>query len=166
MKPMLLFVVIALLSSFGAAQAAPQSDTVLTITGEGITPIGLSLADLMKLPTETVRGVDHDKQEYAFEGVDVYRILSLAGVRFADTLKGRIFTSTVLVVRAMDNYEAVFALAELDPTDTESPVILAFRQDGKPLPAKDGILRIISPREKRHIRWVRQVQSFEVQQVK
>ena len=75
------------------------------------------------------------------------------------------FASSLLIVRASDNYQAVFTLAELDPTNSDKSIILAFNQDGKPLNSKDGMLRIISPAEKRHIRWVRQVQSFIVQKI-
>ena len=143
-----------------------STDTVLVISGEVTTPLKLTMADLMKLPHKIVRGLDHDRHEYDFEGIDVSRLLSLAGVRFADTLKGTKFASSLLVVRATDNYQAVFTLAELDPTNSDNQNILAYRQDDKPLGSKDGLLRFIALGDKRHIRWVRQVQSFIVQQIK
>lgn len=68
-------------------------DTVLIVTGGEASPLKITMGDLTKLPHRIVKAVDHDKKEYAFEGVDVYRILSLVGVRFADTLRGKIFAS-------------------------------------------------------------------------
>lgn len=162
MKLVLILLSAAFTSTYGIAQALSPSDTVLIVTGDVTPQLMFTLPDLRKLPHRIVRAVDHDKREYTFEGVDVYRILSQAGIRFADTLRGKISTSSVLVVRAMDKYQTVFTLAELDPSNSDKPIILAYRQDGKPLSSKEGILRIISPHEKRHIRWVRQVQSFEV----
>ncbi len=141
------------------------ADTILTVKGEVTTPLHLTMADLENLPHRVVRARDHDQHEYAFEGVDIYRILDLAGIHFGDTLRGKIFSSSLLIVRAMDKYQAIFTLAELDPTNSDKTIILAYRQDGKPFNPKDGPLRIISSDEKRHIRWVRQVQSFTVQHI-
>jgi DMSO/TMAO reductase YedYZ molybdopterin-dependent catalytic subunit len=144
----------------------PSTDTVLVISGEVTTPLKLTMADLMKLPHKIIRGLDHDRHEYDFEGIDISRLLSLAGVRFADTLKGAKFASSLLVVRAADNYQALFTLPELDPTNSDNQNILAYRQDGKPLDSKDGLLRLIALGDKRHLRWVRQVQSLIVEQLK
>ena len=164
MKLTQILLVSAFISTVSLAQTM-SSDTILTVSGDVATPLKLTMADLMKLPHRVVRAVDHDKQEYTFEGVDIYQILSVAGVHFADTLKGKMFTSSLLIVRATDNYQAVFTLAELDPTNSDRSIILAYHQVGKPLSSKDGVLRVISPTEKRHIRWVRQVQSFVVQKI-
>ena len=164
MKLIQILFVCSFISAISMAQTVP-SDTALTVSGEVTTPLKLTMADLMKLPHRVVRAVDHDNHEYTFEGVDLDKVLSLAGVRFADTLKGKMFASSLLIARASDNYQAVFTLAELDPTNSDKPIILAYYQDGKPLSSKNGALRIISPTEKRHIRWVRQVQSFVIQKI-
>ena len=164
MKLIQLFLVGIFTTTVSMAQPLP-SDTVLTVSGEVTTPLKLTMTDIMKLPHRVVRAVDHDKHEYTFEGVEIYQVLSFAGVRFADTLRGKTFTSSLLIVRASDNYQAVFTLAELDPTNSDKSIILAYSQDGKPLSTKDGVLRIISPDEKRHIRWVRQVQSLIIQKI-
>ena len=165
MKPMQILLAICFTSTISLAQQPLHSDTVLTVSGEVATPLQLTMAAIQKLPHRVVHAVDYDNHEYIFEGVDIYRILALAGIHFIDTLKGKVFASSVLVVRATDGYQAVFTLAELDPINSERPIILAFRHDGMPLSSKDGLLRIISPNEKRHIRWVRQVQSLIVQHI-
>lgn len=65
-------------------------------------------------------------------------------------------------VRAADAYVAVFSLAEFDPAFREQAIILADAQDGAPLPAEAGPLRLVCPGDKRPARWVRQVISIEV----
>ena len=58
----------------------------------------------------------------------------------------------------------VFALPELDPdfTDTVRQIILADTADGKPLPEKQGPVRMVVPQEKEGARWIRMVESIEV----
>ncbi|HTP80497.1 MAG TPA: molybdopterin-dependent oxidoreductase [Bacteroidota bacterium] len=158
-------ILVSIAISFASLMAFGQpfsSDTVLHIAGDGAKSIALKLDDLTALPHRLVHAVDHDKQDHVFEGVELYRVATLAGIRFSDTLRGRGFTSSVLVVQAADGYQAVFTLAEIDPTNSSNSLILAYREDGKWLDAKNGPLRIISPSEKRHVRWVRQVQSMHV----
>ena len=62
-----------------------------------------------------------------------------------------------VVVDAADGYQAVFAMAELDPALTDRVILLADRKGGQPLGAFEGPLRVIVPGEKRPARWVRQV---------
>jgi hypothetical protein len=70
--------------------------------------------------------------------------------------------SLYVCVRTRDGYQAVFALAELDPGFRDAEVILADRHDGKVLDAKEGPFRIIVAGEKRPARWVREVTSIDV----
>ena len=165
MKRIALLPAVVFALSTGTGQTSAPSDSALSITGDVAIPVVLSLSDLMKLPHHVVRAVDHDNKEHAFDGVDVYRLLGAAGLRFADTLKGRAFASSVLIVRALDGYQAAFSLAELDPTNTQQQVVLAYKKDGKSLSDKEGKLRVIAGGDERHIRWVRQVKSFVVQRL-
>jgi hypothetical protein len=77
-------------------------------------------------------------------------------VKLGEQLRGHEMTTYVLVTAA-ENYQAVFAVAELDPRFTDRVIFLADRRDGKPLSSKEEPLGIIVPGEKRHARWVRQV---------
>ena len=70
--------------------------------------------------------------------------------------------TTYVLVTAADNYQTVFAVAELDPGFTDRVIFLADQRDGKPLSSTEGPLRIIVPGEKRHARWVRQVTTLTV----
>ncbi|MDQ2793792.1 MAG: molybdopterin-binding protein, partial [Bacteroidota bacterium] len=70
-----------------------------------------------------------------------------------------------VLASAADGYQAVFALAELDPSFATRPVLLADRCDGQPLPATAGPYQIIVPDEKKMGRCVRQVRALRVQAV-
>jgi DMSO/TMAO reductase YedYZ molybdopterin-dependent catalytic subunit len=144
-----------------AAPVAPP-EVLLTVGGEVAKPLKLTAADLAKLPRRTVRAKGHDEAESEFEGVELREVLQLAGVEFGTHLKGKSLALYVLV-EATDKYRVIFALPELDPAFTDRVIIIADRQNGKPMDAAHGPLRIIAPDEKRPARWIRKVVSLTVQ---
>jgi DMSO/TMAO reductase YedYZ molybdopterin-dependent catalytic subunit len=89
-------------------------------------------------------------------------VLRFAGVPFDGHLRGPRVANYVLI-EAADGYRAVFSLAEIDPSMTDKVVLLADRQDGKPLPESAGPYRVVVPDDKVHSRWVRQVTRITVQ---
>jgi hypothetical protein len=66
------------------------------------------------------------------------------------------------LLRAVDGYRTVFALAELDPSLTSKVVLIADQRNGAPLDAKLGPFRAIVPDEKHHLRWIRNVIEVDV----
>ena len=62
-----------------------------------------------------------------------------------------------VVAEASDGYRVGFMLAELDEQFGARAAILALTQDGHPLPARDGPLRVVVPGEQHHARWARQI---------
>jgi hypothetical protein len=74
--------------------------------------------------------------------------------------------ASCLLVEAADGYSAVIALPEIDPNFTDKQIVLAFLQDGKPLDTKAGPYRIVIPDEKRMARWVRQVTTLKIVDVR
>lgn len=70
------------------------------------------------------------------------------------------------MVEARDGYQAVFALAELDPAFREKQVLLVDRMNGKPLGPATGPWRLVVAEEKRGARWVRQITRISVVTVK
>lgn len=141
--------------------AGTNSTTALSVGGEVERPLKLSVADLAKLPRQTIRAKDHGGKESAYEGVALIEILRLAGVPFGDGLRGKNL-ALHLIIEGADGYRAVFALPELDPAFTDRVVLLADRKDGNSLSASEGPLRIVVPDEKRQARWVRQVTSLTI----
>ena len=61
-----------------------------------------------------------------------------------------------------ENNRVVFALAELDASFAEQPVILATTRDEQPLSTPEGPFQIIAPQDKRQTRWVKDVRTIWV----
>jgi DMSO/TMAO reductase YedYZ molybdopterin-dependent catalytic subunit len=157
--------VLASTTASGQIQETPAKEAqVLTVGGEVPRPLKLSVADLAKLPRQTVTAKDHDGKMASFEGVPLVDILRLAGVEFGEKLRGKSLAS-FLVVEAADGYRSVFALPELDPAFTEQTILLVDRRDGKALSDAEGQWRIVVPNEKRQARWVRQVVALTVHHI-
>ena len=137
----------------------------ITITG----------SDLARLPRHSV-SVKTEQGMAMFEGVLLQSVLELAGLRFGKALTGARLLSFVVAEgapptvgqllsvdpHAGEDYQAVFALPELDTSFTNQPVVLATSRDGRPLQAPEGPYRVISPQDKRANRWVKDVKILWV----
>ena len=88
-------------------------------------------------------------------------ILLKAGAALGKDLRGGNLNKCLLV-EAIDGYQVVFALAELDQAFTDRVIILANEMDGKPLPAADGPFSIIVQDEKKPARCIKQVVGMYV----
>ena len=146
--------------TFPAYVAAQTPGTASVVVRNGAHEVRLQAADLATLPRRVVDTTDGG-QTMRFEGVRLSDALEQAGVTFGQTMRGARL-GTYLLARAGDGYQVVFALPEIDPDFAERDIIIADRQDGRPLPARDGPLRIIAPGDKRHARWVRGLQAIEM----
>jgi hypothetical protein len=145
----------------GAALAQCQQITIQTAAGKQTV---LARSDIESLPH--VKVVTHGSENNStFEGVALKTVLEKGGVEFGHSMRGKQLASCLLV-EAADGYSAVFALPEFDPDSTDKQIVLAFLQDGKPLDAKAGPYRIVIPDEKRMARWVRQVTTLKIVDVK
>jgi hypothetical protein len=173
-----LSVSLAVFSSFPVLAQAPDAsrreESIIvagTIEGKRVT---ITTADLAKLPRRSVT-VKSDGGNTRFEGITVQSVLELAGVRFGEALKGDRLLVFIAVEGAppplsrlfgrqneYDNNRVVFALAELDSSFAEQPVILAITRDGQPLSAPEGPFQIVAPQDKRQTRWVKDVRLIWV----
>lgn len=138
-----------------------QAQTVLTISGEVTKPLAWQATDLQEMPHTTVTAKDHDEKEHQYSGVPVSELLKQAGVTMGGQLRGKNLRKYV-IVKAADDYEAVFALPELDPEFASRSILLVDRVDGEPLSKDVGPYRLVVPGEKKMARWVRQVNMLEV----
>jgi len=144
--------------------AAQNKGATLSVSGEVEKPLRLTLSDLSKMPRRSVKTKNpdgKDGKDITYEGVELREVLSRAGVKFGEEMRGKAVANYVLI-QAADKYEAVFALPELDPAFSDRLILLADSADGKPLADSNGPLQIIVPDEKRHSRWVRQVIAIVV----
>jgi DMSO/TMAO reductase YedYZ molybdopterin-dependent catalytic subunit len=147
-----------LVGTHAPAALAAAGEVVFRLGGDIERPQQWTLDDLAKLPRREVRARDRDGNEATFTGVALVDLLRLAEVPLGEKLRGS-HMALYLLIEAADGYRVVFALPELDPAFAERVVLLADRRDGQPLSTAEGPLRLVVPDEKRHARWVRQVQS-------
>ncbi|MBH8568133.1 molybdopterin-dependent oxidoreductase [Microvirga sp. STS02] len=144
-----------------AAQTAALQTGVQVISANLAQPVLLGPAQMARLPRQQVTRPDHDGKNRTYSGVSLCAVLMAAGAKLGPDLPRKGMAHYVLV-SAADGYQAVFALAELNPDFAPRPVLLADRCDGQPLPATAGPYQIIVPDEKKMGRCVRQVQSLRV----
>jgi DMSO/TMAO reductase YedYZ molybdopterin-dependent catalytic subunit len=133
----------------------------VTVSGEVTKPLTLQPADIKAMPHIEVTAADRDGKEHTYAGVPLIDLLRQAGATVGRELKGENLTKYV-TVKAIDGYEVVFALAELDPDFSTRTILLADRVDGAPLAAGTGPYRVVVPGEKKPARWIREVKAIEV----
>lgn len=144
-------------------KAAMDSAPQLAVTG--LSGKVFSLDERKQMPRETVTVTDpHTKATQKFEGVLLSSLLAQIGAPSGRQLHGMAVRDYVEVL-AMDNYKAIFALAELDSSFQDNKVIVADTLDGKPLDAKRGPLQLVVPQDHRAERWVRMLTSIRVRQL-
>jgi hypothetical protein len=127
-------------------------------------PVTLTPVDLAPLPRHSAVLKDHGKQA-TYEGALLHDVLVKAGVDFGTGLHGKQLSSYAAAL-GTDGYEAVFPLAELDPTVVDSNIIVADKRDGQPLGGSEGGMRIVAPNDKRPTRSVRMLHEIDVVQLR
>jgi DMSO/TMAO reductase YedYZ molybdopterin-dependent catalytic subunit len=141
------------------AQAPPAA--VLAVQGDIPSTLSLTADDLAKMPRETASVPAPDGTKIVYEGVALLAVLQKAGAPFGKQLRGKVL-STYVLAKAMDGYQVMFTLGELDPDFGNETILLADKRDGKPLPDKQGPLRLVCPNDKEGARSVRMLQTLEV----
>lgn len=142
------------------AAAVAQNSTLpgLAIGGRVEHPRTLALADLQALPPVTVE-VEHahekDAQRHRFTGALLWPLITAAGP--VDAGK-RTFLQHTVLARGQDGYAVALAVGELDPNFEGKQVLVAYAEDGKPLPG----LRLVVPADARAGRSVRDLVAIEV----
>jgi DMSO/TMAO reductase YedYZ molybdopterin-dependent catalytic subunit len=149
-------IILSLVSS-----AFSQTEAFITVDGEVKTPLKLSMADVRKLAPAEVKTKDRDGNEHIYSGTLLATVLASAGVTLGKDLRGENLVKYV-VVKAIDGYEVLYSLAEVDPELSSSIVLLAIQVDGNPLPKGNGPFRLVAPNDKRPARWIREINSIKV----
>ncbi len=138
-----------------------QAPAVLAIQGDIATPLSLTADDLAKLPRETATVPAPDGTKIVYEGVTLLEVLKKAGAPFGKQLRGKVL-STYVLAKALDGYQVVFTLGELDPDFGNETILLADKRDGKPLPDKQGPFRLVCPNDHEGARSIRMLQTLEI----
>ncbi len=136
----------------------PQSRDSLVVEVAGRSTV-LRAPDLAALPRDSVQWAYHGTSHW-YAGIRLVAVLRRVGIPM-DSLKGHDLTRRV-VVEAADRYRAVFALAEIAPGIGSREVLLADREDGRPLAPNAGPWRLVVPADGSGARGVRQVVALRV----
>ena len=154
---------ISVLGSLFAAIALAQAPSFTVQMGDK-PAVTMTAEDLAKLPQHTVSATEHGKN-VSYSGVLLHDVLQRAGAPFGNELKGKVL-STYVLATARDGYAVVFALADFEPSITDSDVIVATSGEGKPLTENQGPFRIVAPHDKKPARSLRMLTELQVAQLK
>lgn len=139
--------------------------THLKIQGIDGKSITLSPEEFATLPHKTVPVFNaHSKTDEKYSGVPLTDLLAKVGVPLGEQVKGKLFL-TGIIAEGTDNYDVLYALAEVDPSIHAGDVIVADSVDNHKLD-RDGAFKLVSTEEKRPARWVRNLASITVVEVK
>jgi len=132
-----------------------------TLTGEVNNPATYDKVSLGRLPHSTVNVTFLTKtgsQSSSFRGVLLWNLLLSAGIKNDHTRRGHF---QYVEITASDCYQAVLALAELDPHFAGEQVLVADSQDSSPLGPDAGFVRLIVPGDKfggRDTFWIHKIE--------
>jgi DMSO/TMAO reductase YedYZ molybdopterin-dependent catalytic subunit len=133
-----------------AASSATAQPVSIALGGAFDHPGNITLDELRALPATTENvffSTGHGPVNASFTGVLLWTVLERAGMKLDPKAHNAVLRKYV-VVTGSDGYVALFSLGELDPEFGAAQVILAYQQDGKPLGAASGWLRLIVPGDK------------------
>jgi hypothetical protein len=85
-------------------------------------------------------------------------------VPLGEKVRGKLFLIGI-IAEGTDHYSVLYALAEIDPSIHAGDVIVADSMNGQKL-GSDGAFKMVSTEEKRPARWVRNLTSISVIEVK
>ncbi|WP_165423341.1 molybdopterin-dependent oxidoreductase [Ktedonosporobacter rubrisoli] len=138
-----------------------QPSTALQLSGLLKQPASLSLANLQSFPKVSVSVNAKPIGAHTFAGTLLYDVLQQAGVVTESARKNDLLRKAV-VVTGSDGYAVAIAWGELDPAFAQKKILLAYEEDGKPLPAADGFARLVVPGDLMAGRYVSNVVSVLV----
>lgn len=155
----ILFVI--MLTVFSHLQALTQT-AVVTIGGEVEKPLKLDATAMHQMKQAHVQIVAHkDHRQHDYSGVPLSEIIRESGAIPGSQLKGA-YLSKYILVKASDDYQAIIALPEIDTAFTDEVIILADKEDGKPLSDEAGPFQVIVPGDKKAARCVRKVVAINI----
>ncbi len=154
------FIAIAL-ASLPCATAPARS---IELRGEHGASKAFTMAELAALPQSEVSVTEKDGAKLVFRGPTLRSLVTLVGAPTGHSFRGPNILIAI-VAEASDGYKGAYMLAEVDEGFGNKNAVLALTQDGNPLPARDGPLRVIVPGEEHRARWIRMVQRTSLTRV-
>lgn len=142
------------------ASPAPVGD--LQLVARTHDPILLTFAELRALPHVTVTIHNpHTSTDETYSGVRLADLLAKMGAPLGNDLHGKALASYI-VATGSDGYQAVLALAEVDPSFHPGEVVVADAMNDRPLEAHSGPLKLVVTEDKRPARSVRNLTTIEL----
>jgi hypothetical protein len=163
-------VVLSLGSTIAAGQEMDHSrptvpSNQLTIRALDGKSMAFTPEDIAAMPHKSVSVFNsHTKANETYSGVPLADLLGKVGVPLGESVRGKLFLIGV-IAEGTDHYSVLYALAEIDPSIHAGDVIVADLVNGQKL-GKDGVFKMVSTEEKRPARWVRNLSSITVIEVK
>jgi len=136
----------------------------VALTGQVEQPATLTVADLRKLPQETVKvtfASSAGTETHIFTGVRLANVIQQAKLRVDANRKNDKLRKYV-VATGRDGYEVIVAWGEIDSDFANAPVLLAWQDNGQPLSAQDGPVRLVVPTDSHGGRYVSGLARLDV----
>lgn len=131
---------------------------MLEINGAVSRPLQLSIEQLQsQYPAHTVSIYyqnDDRRVDAVFTGALLWDVLQTAGVEPGENLR--------VMARAADRFRCIVRWHEIDPTLGEFPVLVGYAQDGQPISARYGPLRLVVPGDHQGLRYLRGLATITV----
>jgi DMSO/TMAO reductase YedYZ molybdopterin-dependent catalytic subunit len=128
-------------------------------------PGELKLADIQAFPKTTVTTDAQAGQgslgSHTYGGALLYDMVQKAQMSTDATRKNDILRKVVLVT-GTDGYSVAISLGEISPRFAGKKVLVAYEEDGKPLPQADGFVRLIVPGDTFAGRYVSNIATIAV----
>jgi hypothetical protein len=142
---------------------AVYSKNTLVLTAELYhVPVALTPAEFHALPHVTVMVHNgHTNTDESYSGVPLATLLAMVNAPTGKELRGESL-AVYVIATGTDGYSAVLSLAEADPNFHGGQVLVADACDGRPL-GKNGPFQLIVSEDKHPARWVRNLDSIELQ---
>ena len=141
------------------AEQPGAAQPVVKVNGVAPAPVELSIRQMAQLSSRTVSVAAHQAPVAHYQCVRLSDVLILAGIPMGPEVRGQRLTESIRV-SARDGYQVTFALAELEPDFRDNPSVLCYQKDGAAIALAEGPFRLIVPDDKKHGRWVRQVDAL------
>jgi hypothetical protein len=135
-------------------EAFPYHETVM-----------LKPAELQAMPHKKVTVHNpHTNADDIYSGIPLADLFTRLGAPLGKEFSGIALTS-YLVATGSDGYQALLALAEVDPSLRTGEVLVADTVNGHPLDAKSGPFKLVVTEDKQPTRWVRNLACVELKYV-
>ncbi len=143
-----------LLLAFLPVSAAAAS---LQVTGLVNHPGPITLDTLKPVTVDATFQTMHGPQSHHWSGPLLLDVINQAGLKDAPGFKTHM--RHVIMAQGADSYAVSVAIGEIDPKGEAKHIIIALREDDKPL----GSLRLIVPGDASFARGVYELKSLEIQ---